>query len=305
MKSAERKVAPVSEYYICSPSKTAQEAFFYPLQCGDFTYEPGYRLQRRSFDSFLLMYIQKGTLLLDYAGEQQEVRENTFVLLDCYEPHGYATQTGCACLWLHFDGVMARAHYQMIRERLGNVFRLADGLFVTGRLSAILRVFREHQTVQEPLMSRYITDMLTEFILASPEGDGARNSENLTERAVRYINEHFREDLSVDQLAALSGLSRYYFIRVFRQETGYTPHEYLVNRRMATARYLLKYSSMSSKKIGYESGFSGESVFCSAFRKIHGMTPGEYRVHMNAHPEPGTAGGTEHREHPIRPDRAE
>ena len=68
MKSAERKVAPVSEYYICSPSKTAQEAFFYPLQCGDFTYEPGYRLQRRSFDSFLLMYIQKGTLLLDYAG---------------------------------------------------------------------------------------------------------------------------------------------------------------------------------------------------------------------------------------------
>ena len=44
-------------------------------------------------------------------------------------------------------------------------------------------------TVQEPLMSRYITDMLTEFILASPEGDGARNSENLTERAVRYISQ--------------------------------------------------------------------------------------------------------------------
>ena len=102
-----------------------------------------------------------------------------------------------------------------------------------------------------------------------------------------YINEHFHEDISVDQLASLSGLSRYYFIRVFRQETGYTPHEYLVNRRMATARYLLKYSSLSSKEICFQSGFSGESVFCSAFRKQHGMTPQQYREAMNGGESPG------------------
>ena len=289
MKSAESRVAPVSEYYIYSPSRTAQEAFLYPLQCGAFVYEPGYRLRRRSFDSFLLMYIQKGSMLLDYGGRQQEVRENTFVLLDCYEPHGYATETGYSCLWLHFDGVMARKYYQIIRERLGHVFLLEDPLFALGRLQAILRVFHEHQTMQEPLMSRYITDILTEFMVSSPERDSARNDTDVTERAVNYINEHFREDLSVDQLAAISGLSRYYFIRVFKQETGYTPHEYLMNRRMATARYLLKYTSMSSKAICFESGFSGESVFCSAFKKRHGMTPQAYRDDIHVHPAFGAA----------------
>ena len=287
MKSTERKVSPVSEYYVYSPSRTAQEVFLYPMQCGLFTYEPGYVLRRRSFDSFLVMYIPKGTMLLDRAGKTQEVRGKSFVLLDCYEPHGYSTEEGCECLWLHFDGVMARKYVQLIQDRLGSVFFLEDPMPVIRKMQTILRIFREHETVQEPLMSKYITDMLTAFMLSGQGRETARNYADLTEQAVHYINEHFHEDISVDQLASLSGLSRYYFIRVFRQETGYTPHEYLVNRRMATARYLLKYSSLSSKEICFQSGFSGDSVFCSAFRKQHGMTPQQYREAMNGGESPG------------------
>ncbi|MBR3741345.1 MAG: helix-turn-helix transcriptional regulator [Clostridia bacterium] len=281
MKSVERKVSPVSDYFIYTPSKIAQEVFLYPMQCGVFTYEPGYMLNRNSFDSFLLMYIQKGSMLLDFDGKKQQVAEKNFVLLDCYQPHGYSTEKGYECLWLHFDGVMARKYYQIIVSRLGNVFTMGDVFSVVRRLNAILRIFFDHQTVREPLLSKYITDILTEFMILSPEKDNARNYTDLTEKAITYINEHFFEDISIDQLAALSGLSRYYFIRVFKQETGYTPHEYLVNRRMASARYLLKYSSLNTKEICFQSGFSGESVFCCAFKKQHGMTPLQYRESSN------------------------
>ena len=68
MKSVELKVSPVSDYYINSPSITAQEMFLYPLQCGVFTYEPGYHLTRSSFDSFLLMYIQENAVKKQVAG---------------------------------------------------------------------------------------------------------------------------------------------------------------------------------------------------------------------------------------------
>ncbi len=284
MKSFERKVSRISDYYIYSLSRTSQETFFYPMQCGLFTYEPGYVLSRRSFDSFLLMYIQKGTMLLDYAGKKQIVPERNFILLDCYAPHGYSTEEGYECLWLHFDGLLARKYCQFICSRLRNVFTMGDVFSAIRKMNAILRVFREHQTVHEPLMSKYITDILTEFMLLSPGGENARNDIHLIERAVNYINENFFRDVSVDQLAALSGLSRYYFIRVFRRETGYTPHEYLVNRRMATARYLLKYSSLTTKEVCFQSGFSNESVFCSAFKKQHGLTPRQYREHTNEPP---------------------
>ncbi len=281
MKTSEYKVSPASDYFIYSPSKTAQEVFLYPLQCGFFIYEPEYTLSRRSFDSFLLMYIQKGTMILDYDGRTREISEGNFVLLDCYKPHGYSTVNGYECIWLHFDGIMARKYCEIIFNRLGNVFTAGDLLQVIRKMNTILRVFYNHQTVHEPRMSQYITDILTEFMMLIPDGNNTRNYTGLIERAVNHINENFFEDISLDQLAALSGLSRYYFIRVFKQETGYTPHEYLVNRRMATARYLLKYSSLNTKEICFQSGFSSESVFCSAFKKQHGMTPREYRNHTN------------------------
>ena len=56
MKSVERKVSPVSDYFIYTPSKFAREVFLYPMQCGVFTYEPGYMLNRNSFEKLALEY---------------------------------------------------------------------------------------------------------------------------------------------------------------------------------------------------------------------------------------------------------
>ena len=150
MKSVEKKVSPISDYYVFSPSKTAQETFLYPLQCGLFTYDPGYTLKRSSFDSFLLMYIQRGAMLLDLNGRQQAVKEKSFVLIDCYQPHGYSTREGYECLWMHFDGVMARNYYEMIVSRLKNVFTMEDAFPVLRKMNTILRAFQENKQFREP-----------------------------------------------------------------------------------------------------------------------------------------------------------
>ncbi len=84
MKSHEKNVASVSDYFIYSPSKTALETFLYPMQCGLFSYKPGYRLVRESFDSFLLMYIRKGELDLSFEGKKTHAASGSFILLDCY-----------------------------------------------------------------------------------------------------------------------------------------------------------------------------------------------------------------------------
>ena len=94
MKSCEDLVAPVSDYFIYSPSRMAQEMFLYPLQCGLFSYLPGYSLTRESFDSFLLMYIQKGELELSFEGRTFRASAGQFILIDCYKRHAYSTRTG-------------------------------------------------------------------------------------------------------------------------------------------------------------------------------------------------------------------
>lgn len=277
MKSYEKFIAPESEYYVYSPSRAAQEMFFYPLQCGYFIYEPGYFLRRESYDSFLLMYIQKGELILEFDNKISTITKGHFVLLNCSQLHAYHTLVSCECLWCHFDGILALPWYENVVSHLGNVFSLTDSYPTLKKLQSIYDIFHTGKIVSEPLMSKYLTDILTAFLLYTPAKVNNYNYTNMAEEIITYINEHFREDISVDDLAKKAGLSQYHFIRTFKKETGFTPHEYIINIRITTAKYLLKNSGMSVKDICFDSGFSSESVFCSAFKRHQGMTPVQYR----------------------------
>ena len=79
MKVSESRIAAESDYYIYSPSVIAQNTFFYPICTGHFIYEPYYELHRTSYDSYLLMYIQKGQFILEYEGIKKTVAAGSFV----------------------------------------------------------------------------------------------------------------------------------------------------------------------------------------------------------------------------------
>lgn len=277
MKSCEKFVSPESDYYIYSPSMAALEMFFYPLYAGRFLYESGYRLYRDTYDGFLIMYIQKGALTLEYENKTWQVTAGNFVFIDCFKPHAYYSDTGWESVWCHFDGPAARTQYSSIVSHLGNVFPLADPLPVLNKLISIYSSFRTGAAIREPLMSKYLTDILTVFHLYSPIRESSCNAILMAEDIISYIGEHFSEDIPVSDLAARAGLSQYHFIRTFRKETGFTPHEYLVNTRINTAKYLLKNTVLPVKEICFQTGFSCESVFCSSFKKHLGVTPAEYR----------------------------
>jgi len=277
MLSKEPLVSDDSKYFVYSPSKNAMEMFLYPLQCGQFTYLPGYRLIREAFDSFLLMYIQKGNLTFETGGGTQTVSKGHFILLDCYNRHAYSTDTGWSCLWCHFDGITARHWYRSIYMHLGNAFSLSDAQPVISKMISIYDTFASGSLAREPLLSKYLNDILTAILLDAPADTRANSHINMSEMITAYISEHFAEKLTIKQLASLAGLSDYHFIRTFKKQTGFTPHEYIFNTRMNSARYLLKNSALSVKDICFSTGFSCESIFCTAFKRAEGMTPAQYR----------------------------
>lgn len=277
MKSCEPNVSPSSDYYMYSPSLGAMEMFFYPLCIGHFVYEPGYTLRRSSYDSFLLMYLENGCMTLEAENRTAGVSAGEFVLLDCYRPHAYSSPQGCESVWCHFDGPVARAFFRNITSRLGCVFSMADPSPAVEILLSLLESFRQGKPVQEALVSRQISDLLTGFLLSSPQPLFVSREPSAVEKAAARINEQFDQNLTVEDLAREAGLSQYHFIRSFKKETGFTPHEYLVHTRLNTARYLLKNSRLSVKDICFRTGFSSESVFCGAFRRHTGLTPSQYR----------------------------
>ncbi|MBT1181125.1 helix-turn-helix transcriptional regulator [Bifidobacterium sp. CP2] len=279
MKPAERHISDEgSEFYIYTPSRTAVRTFLYPLRVGLFRYEPGYRQERSSFDSFLLMAVRRGSL--DVTTEKGTMRagKGDFVLLDCYRHHSYGTDEGSEVLWLHFDGVAARAYFDLIDDRLGPVFALRDPVYVMTRLTDIYDTFHDAERVSEPRMSKTITDILTEFAMAACDGDvSSQRQPHAIEDVLTYISGHLGEPLPIDELAARAFMSEYYFIRVFKKKTGYTPHAYIIDARMHAAKYLLINSDMPLKRLCEECGFTDTSSFCATFKRRNGVSPIEFR----------------------------
>ena len=95
--------------------------------------------------------------------------------------------------------------------------------------------------------------------------------------AARYINEHFRQQISAADIAAAAGFSPNYLSRKFREAAGIGVHDYLVFIRLRSAAFELISTNDSVTDIALRNGFSDSNYFKDVFKKKYGMTPREYR----------------------------
>jgi AraC-like DNA-binding protein len=93
--------------------------------------------------------------------------------------------------------------------------------------------------------------------------------------ACEYLQAHYADDISLEKLAAISGLSRFHFCRVFRKEIGLSPSVYQTQLRIAHAKKLLLQGSAIST-VASLTGFYDQSHFGSHFKRQVGVTPGQY-----------------------------
>lgn len=93
----------------------------------------------------------------------------------------------------------------------------------------------------------------------------------------RYIDEHFKESITLDQLAELAHINKYYLVHAFRKAYGTSPINYLISRRIQESRFLLTNSNHSLSQIARILGFSSLSYFSQSFHRTEGVSPMEYR----------------------------
>lgn len=277
MKPKETKVLPESDVFFYNPSTMAERMFFYPVCLGHYYYEPGYRLVRNSYDSFLLMYILQGECEVVSSKGTFQAGKGQLVFIDCYEAHEYSSGRGWECLWLHFDGPLAREYYETIAASAGNRINPTSPAVIERDMRKILSIFLENKVIREVEISGCVTDILNGLLLTGISRGVETESRRGMERITTYINEHLGEELSLARLASVANLSPYYFARSFKKETGKAPHEYVMACRIHRAKFYLKTTEMTVEEIGHIVGFPTASSFCASFRKQLGSTPLRYR----------------------------
>jgi AraC family transcriptional regulator len=97
-------------------------------------------------------------------------------------------------------------------------------------------------------------------------------------RVLDYIESSLNEDIRLSSLAEATGLSISHFATAFKQNTGLSPHQYVLHRRIARAKELLRNSVHSVLEASALTGFVDQSHFSKVFRRLVGITPREFRA---------------------------
>ena len=105
-------------------------------------------------------------------------------------------------------------------------------------------------------------------------------SQSAIEKAVKFINENFERDLSVDEIAESQNLSKYYFMRLFKQSMGKSTVQYLKELRIERAKELLKTKTIT--ETAFAVGYNNSNYFSTVFKTETGMTPTQFQTTLQS-----------------------
>lgn len=198
----------------------------------------------------------------------------------------------------NISGTVGVSHVYLPHERLqdcadqvtgGKSFELLERVaFPDATAARILELLSREASSHDPSATMFVEQALDLLCLQLIRGHSSFQalpdpapSKGLAEWQVKkvtaYLREHLADEVGLDELAGLLGLSRFYFCTAFRLATGKTPHEWLREARIGQARKLLAEPYLSVTDVGLAVGYGTPSAFAASFRKLVGVTPTDYR----------------------------
>jgi AraC family transcriptional regulator len=231
------------------------------------------RIERRSGRSVAIGTFRPGVVTIIPAGSSSrwDIPKPVDVV-QLYLPHTTLERVACeADIAVPIDLLERTAYPDPVTSRL--LLSTADVLEGNGALDALFR----HQ----------LTDLLATRILAAHTGSPTTFqptmgglSPKVLLRTIERLRSDSDADVSLAALAADAGLSRFHFCRAFKESTGLSPHTWLRQHRLEQAMDMLRGTDDSIVSIAAALGYSSQTAFAAAFRKLTGETPSDWRRRM-------------------------
>ena len=236
----------------------------------------------RILEEYQLLFISNGSgKFMSSSQKERRVREGNMFLLFPGEWHNYHPDklTGWDEYWIGFRGAN-------IDNRIaGEFFTKQKPVFEVGLDENIVRLYKEAIRVASEQKSGF-QQMLAGVVnhLLGYAYSLEKQSSFVDTKVVRDISkakvimvENLHNRMSPEQVAAQLGIGYSWFRRVFRQYTGFSPAQYMIEMRIQRSKELLTNTDLSSREVAYDTGFDNPDYFCTLFRKKTGMSPISYR----------------------------
>ncbi|NLK39233.1 MAG: AraC family transcriptional regulator [Clostridiales bacterium] len=244
------------------------------LDCGKIHVSRGWRHKSRFMECYELLFVLKGRLNLTVGEQPFTVSETQLFLIPPYHRmRGHLKSPGeIEFYWIDFN-----------LENAGNLpfpapmqpFDVGDG----GVLQPFFEMLRE--SGQEGGGGHYIrASLLMAILYLASRSRGESRVKTPATEAMHYIDSRLSQPLSARDVADALNYNKDYISRSIKGATGLTLKEYIIRRKMDTARTLLRTSALSIDEIGRQTGFEEGNLFTKFFTYHQGTSPSAYRKGM-------------------------
>ena len=136
---------------------------------------------------------------------------------------------------------------------------------------------QEHQMVCQAYMDILVVQLMRNTSTSMTQVADSSPTNRQCAMVRRYIDNHYKEQLTLDLLATEAKVNKYYLVHAYKQAYGISPINYMISRRIQAGKRLLVETDLSLSQISGILGFSSASYFSQSFRKAEGISPAEYR----------------------------
>ena len=265
-----------------TPSAFARTSLIHLQETGSLRATKPHTSQRENLASYLFFLVCSGGGTLQYAGRTRPLRAGDCVFLDCQKPYSHRTSDDLWQLkWVHFYGPNMNSIYDKYIERGGGPCfhpknpepydRLLNKLYETAASEDHVRDMRIFET---------LAALLTLLMEESWDPESRRHSpfrkQDLQE-IKEYLDRHYAQRITLDDLADRFYINKFYLTRIFKEQFGTSINNYLLQTRITHAKQLLRFTDRTIESIGRECGIEDANYFSRMFRKVEGISPGEFR----------------------------
>ena len=249
-------------------------------------------------EAFEMVYIKSGEGTFEICGEKVTVGSNDIVIIKPNQHHRFNvnSEVRCDCIVLYFKFLrQSKVDYSetSVNDFLNFVSGKESGAFIKLKVSQkndiivlLNRILREkeHEQIGSNLLNYLMLMELFVLISRALKAEWENSIKNkspklkeLMQSAIQYILNNYERELSITDIAKYVFLSPSYFTRAFKEDTGLSPMQYLLNVRIKRACELLAETDQKIGEIAYSVGFSNQQRFNDIFKKQTKMTPMQFR----------------------------
>ncbi len=277
MHKLEEGILDPSEIYFLLPSDFASKNLYCLQHIGIFYCDTKYHVTHPYWESILILFIDSGDLEVTYDGETFTAHSDDIVIIDCRKEHSYHALNNLQFHYFHFTGNSSIAYINLIYElNHGALIHCGQTGMLSSMFTSMLKIAKGQSSTQsEHRISLYLHMLLCELVEKCSDVHPLANES--IEKAVKYMEDHINQNISLDELAEHINLSKFYFNRYFKKHMGLTPHQYFINMRLQNAKRMLVTTSASIEQVAENCGFDNASNFIRLFKQRVGMTPTVFR----------------------------